>query len=481
MPLLELGGIDKRFGNTVALERASLSVRAGTVHVLLGENGAGKTTLMRIAFGEVRPDAGTVRVRGTPQVLRSPADAIALGMGMVHQHYSLVPAMTVAENVALALRGHWRFRPDRTARLVRETADCASLVIDPSQVVADLSVAAQQRVEILKALATEARLLILDEPTAVLAPGEADELLAWVRWFRNAGGSVVLITHKMREALALADDITVLRHGRVVLAQERGVLDEATIIGAMLGDRRLGDEPDTDGHSSARRGNAPAVSARGLHVRDARGSVRILDATIQVAAGEIVGVAAVEGAGHRELLRVLAGRIPATAGDVYLPETIGFIPEDRQRDGLVLGLTLAENVALRGAGQRRGRMSWAPWAARTRDLVATYDIRGAALTAPVAALSGGNQQKLVLARELAGGPALIVAENPTRGLDVGATAAVHARLRAARAAGAAVVFYSSDLDEVLALADRVLVVHGAVVREVPRDRDLVGRAMLGAA
>lgn len=484
--LLALEAIDKWFGAVPALREASLRVRPGAVHVLLGENGAGKTTLMRVAFGVLRPDRGVVRVDGRARDLRSPADAIALGIGMVHQHFSLVPAMTVAENVALARPGPGRFDPARATRIAREAAQQAGLVVAPEARVADLGVAAQQQVEVLKAIASGARLLILDEPTALLAPAEAEELLAWLRRFGDGGGSVVLITHKLREALALADDITVLHHGRVALAAERRVLDEGDIVEAMLGAH--GDparRPRTPAHP-ARASHGPddrpiVAEVRAVEARDARGAVRLRDATLRLAGGEIVGVAAVEGAGHRELLRVLAGRLRATAGTVRLPEAIGFIPEDRQRDALILECSLAENLALRGAGARRGRMAWRAWAARAQALMADYDVRGGSSSTPAAVLSGGNQQKLVLARELGARPALVVAESPTRGLDIRAAEAVFAALREARSAGAAVVYYSTDLDEVLALADRVVVVFAGSVREVAPDRERVGRAMLGAA
>lgn len=489
-PLLALEAIDKRFGRSQALAQASLAVWTGTIHVLFGENGAGKTTLMRVAFGLLRPDRGVVRVDGQVRTLRSPADAIAFGIGMVHQHFSLVPALTVAENVALAQPGGGRFDPARAAGLVRDTARRAGLAATPDVRVANLDVAAQQRIEVLKALATGARLLILDEPTAVLAPSEVDELLAWLRRFRDAGGSVVLITHKLREALAVADDITVLRQGRVALATERRVTDEARVVDALLGAPDGGNSPlrdDRDANrGSVRVPRSPGATrvvaeVRGVSACDTRGILRLREATLCVRAGEIVGVAAVEGAGHRELLRVLAGRLRAVAGEVRLPEGIGFIPEDRQRDALILEFSLAENVALRGAGTRRGRMRWCDWTTRARAQVTAFDVRAPDVTAPVATLSGGNQQKLVLARELAGHPTLVVAENPTRGLDLRATAAVFAALRAARDAGAAVVYHSTDLDEVLALADRVVVAFAGHLRDVAKDRERVGRAMLGAA
>jgi ABC-type uncharacterized transport system ATPase subunit len=477
--------IVKRFGAIAALDGAGLSVRPGTVHALLGENGAGKTTLMRIAFGMTRPDAGRVVVRGRPVSWHSPADAIAAGIGMVHQHFTLVPAMTVAENVELGANtvastaGGWRFDRRAAERRARALGQASGLEIDPGARVSELSVAAQQRVEIIKALSRDAKLLILDEPTAVLAPRETDELLRWLRTYAGAGGTAILITHKLREALAVADDVTVLRRGRTAFAAGRSEADEGVLTRAMIGDEldptiKLPDAPVRP---------APPARVSVIVLEDVvamdnerRESVR---ATFAVHAGEILGVAGVEGAGQHALLRVLAGRIRPSSGRLTRPDIVGFIPEDRQRDALILDFSLAENVALRSAGERRGRMSWPAVRQRTARLVRDHDIRASNETVPVRTLSGGNQQRLVLARELDGQPAVIVAENPTRGLDVRAMADVHARLRSARDAGTAVVLYSSDLDEVLALATRVLAVHAGSVREVAPEKDPVGRAILG--
>lgn len=473
--------ITKRFGTVAALDGASLSVRPGTVHALLGENGAGKTTLMRIAFGMIRPDAGRLLVHGRPVVWQSPSDAIAAGIGMVHQHFTLVPAMTVAENVELGAGtvAGWRFDQHLAEEHARALGQASGLEVNPEARVADLSIAAQQRVEILKALSRDARILILDEPTAVLAPRETEDLLRWLRSYAGSGGAAILITHKLREAVAVANDVTVLRRGHTVLAARRSESNESSLTRAMIGDDPNPTTPRTRIQLSlAPSVNQPVVILDGMVASDIerRETVR---ATFTVHAGEVVGVAGVEGTGQYTLLRVLSGRIQPTSGRVSRPEKIGFIPEDRQRDGLILDFSLAENVALRGAGLRRGRMPWVAVRQRATALVHEHDIRASGVTIPARALSGGNQQRLVLARELEGQPALVVAENPTRGLDVRATANVHDRLRAARDAGAAVVLYSSDLDEVLTLATRVLAVHGGSVREVAPERDVVGRAILG--
>jgi len=482
---LALQGIDKRFGSTQALAAASLEVRLGTVHALLGENGAGKSTLMRIAYGLVHPDAGTISVHGATARLAGPADAIARGVGMVHQHFTLVPVMTVAENVALG--GHGKLDLSRVALKLRELSARTGFALDAEARVESLSVAAQQRVEIAKALVRDARLLVLDEPTAVLPPSETTELLRWLRAFADQGNTVVLITHKPPEAMRVADDVTVLRRGRTVLAVPRAETSVESLTTAMLGaaDRDvIGSQRPAS--MEAREGTTPRASvfrAERITVADAHGVVRVREASFVVDAGELVGVAGVEGGGQRELLRALAGRLPVVAGTLRRPLAVGFVPEDRHRDAVLLERPLVENVALRGAGARRGVMNWRGVEARTESLVRAFDVRGAGARAPMRTLSGGNQQKLVLARELTpdgvAGDRAIVVENPTRGLDVRATRDVHARLRAARDEGAAVVLYSSDVDEVLQLADRMLVVYGGVVRAAPLDRETVGRLMLG--
>lgn len=472
---LALREITKRFGSTLALDRASLVARRGTVHALLGENGAGKTTLMRIAFGMLQPDAGTVAVEGAERRFRTASDAIGAGIGMVHQHFTLVPAMTVAENVALG--GHGAYRSSLAREHVRDVSVRSGLAIDPDARVAELPVGAQQRVEILKALARGARILILDEPTAVLTPAESRELLARLRAFAEQGGTAVLITHKLRDALDVADDITVLRRGRTVWSGAASATGEGALVDAMIG---------TTGTQRAEvvrevtASGAPVLALHDVSVRDEGGRVALDRASVIVRAGELVGVAAVEGSGQRELLRVLAGRLAPTSGHAEIPPYVGFVPEDRQRDALVTDFSVTENVALRGAGARHGRIDWGAMRREAMALAERNDVRGGGPTVRVSHLSGGNQQKLVVGRELAGAVNALVAENPSRGLDFNATDAVHARLRAARDAGAAVVVYSPDLDELLALADRVLVVHAGHLREVSLDREAIGRAMLGA-
>lgn len=476
---LALRGITKRFGVTVALDGAQLAVRAGTLHALLGENGAGKTTLMRIAFGMLRPDAGTIETNGTGRRWRSSAGAIAAGLGMVHQHFLLVPAMTVAENVSLGERGLFRgFDPHAAADRVRRIGTETGLMLDPASLVADLSVGAQQRLEIVKALARDAKILILDEPTAVLSPAESQELYAWLRSFVARGRTVVLITHKVREALALADDVTVLRRGRTVLSGVSAELGESAVVAAMIGAGGVNEEQAARAERSAAARDV-VISLQQVSVTDDRGVSRLRDITMDVRAGEIVGIAGVEGSGQRELLRVMAGRLEPTSGRARLPAHTGFVPEDRLRDALIPAMTLVENFALKEAGGARGSMPWSSYELRTRTALLEHDVRASGTASAAGALSGGNQQKFVLGRELEGSPAALVVENPTRGLDIRAAAHVLAALRSARAAGVAVAVYSSDLDEVLSIADRMIVCFDGRTASTAVEADPVARALVG--
>ena len=471
MPVLELQNIRKSFNETIALAGASVAVSPGTIHALLGENGAGKTTLMRIAFGMLSPDSGAIVVDGQVRRFRSPADAVASGIGMVHQHFTLVPVMTVAENIALGGQGLYRHRAAK--RRVSEVAERAGLAIDPSERVSNLSIGGQQRVEIVKALTRDARILILDEPTAVLPPPEAASLLDWLHQYVRSGNSAILITHKVREALRVADHVTVLRQGATVFSAPRAEVSD-DMLAAMMVDR-VPEPIRRQGQAGS--ADAVVVLEDVTVVRDGR--IRLEPVSLSARSGEILGIAGVEGSGHHELLRVIAGRLESTSGSCRTPADAAFIPEDRHREALALDMDATENVAMRGASRRRGLMRWPALRTRTRELVTANDIRGPSLGAPVRQLSGGNQQKLIVARELADAPALVVAENPTRGLDLQATAAVHARLLEARARGAAVVLYSSDIEELLSLADRMVVVHARIAREVPASADTVSRALVG--
>lgn len=477
---LELSHISKRFGAITALDDVGLVVRPGTVHALLGENGAGKSTLMRIAYGMLAADDGRIRRDGCDVRFKSSRGALSSGIGMVHQHFTLVPEMTVAENLALGGSGRLRLR-EMKAR-VRELADRTGFALSPDARVEELPVGAQQRVEIAKALTRHASLLILDEPTAVLAPAEIDDLLRWLREYVAGGNAAVVITHKLHEALAVADDVTILRNGRVVHHGAAHASTVHSLTTAMIGEGVAAYTPYPTAPNPA--DAATIIRANDLVIADETGRVRVHGASFHVRAGELIGIAAIEGAGQRELLRALAGRRNLVSGHLERPAHVGFIPEDRHRDAVLLHRSLAENLALRGAGQRRGFVNWSTLHAWTARLIRDFDVRTLSTAAHMDDLSGGNQQKMVLARELAAtpdapAPNVLVVENPTRGLDVRASAEVHARLREACARGACVVAYSSDLDEVLALSTRIFVLSGGTLREVSNDRAIVGRAMLG--
>jgi ABC-type uncharacterized transport system ATPase subunit len=487
-PALALRGIRKRFGSVHALRGADFTLVPGELHALLGENGAGKTTLMRVAYGMVRPDAGEVAVHGIAGAIASPRAARRVGIGMVHQHFTSVPALTVAENVALA--AGWAVRPAALRERVRAVAERVGLPLDPDVRAGHLPVALKQRLEIVKALASEARILLLDEPTAVLAPGEADELLRVVRAFTAAGGAAVLITHKLDEALVAADRVTVLRQGATIFEGVVGGQTARSLAGMMIGEEERGppgrSTMGTDSASFVPTRDRPLlVRLEELEVsRDTGYGIAVRRATLGIRSGEIVGIAAVEGNGQRELMRAVAGRLQPLRGRREVAGPIGFVPEDRTTEGLIPELTLTENVVLGSRSDdpwvRGGRVDWRVARRRTASLMAEYGVVAAGPDVAAAALSGGNQQKMVLARELARAPRVIVAENPTRGLDIRATEEIHARLRAAAVAGAAVLMYSSDLDEVLRLAARVVVLVRGVPIEVPNDasRAEVGELMV---
>lgn len=473
---LELRGVRKRFGDVVALDGVDFRLRVGTVHALLGENGAGKSTLMRVAFGMIPPDAGDVIVSGRVATRHDVSTATRAGLGMVHQQLSLADSLDTTENFDLG--GSGLFQHTRATARLRVLMRQSGLDVPIGVQARHLSVVQQQRLEILKALGRGARTLILDEPTAVLAPPESRDLMAWIRGFVSGGGSVVLVTHKLREAIAASDEVTVLRRGRVTYNGSTAGSTESALARAIFPEAVEGSGGATAPELAP---GADAVVAQDLTVAHGRGPATIRGASFTLRRGEIVGVAAVEGSGHRELLAALSGLLPAAGGSLALPRRVVVIPADRLRDGVITGFTLAENVALLDAGIARGRMSWDGIAARTRGLIERFGIVAPSPGTAAGALSGGNQQRLVVARALERSADLVVADNPTRGLDLQATAFVHEQLRRAASDGAVVVVHSSDLDEVLALASRVLVVFAGTVRDVPRNRDAIGAAMLGAA
>jgi simple sugar transport system ATP-binding protein len=470
-PVLELLGIVKTFGPVRALGGVDFTLRSGEVHALLGENGAGKSTLMHIADGMLVPDAGIIRVLGRAVALRSPRDARGLGLGLVHQHFTSIAALTVEENLRLAVGrgGGAGAAPPALPQRLREG-------LDPGALVEDLPVALRQRLEIVKALASGAGILLLDEPTALLAPSEVEELLALVGAFAGEGGAVALITHKLPEVFDAADRVTVLRHGVVRLTGAVRDETEASLAEAMIGEpvRRPPGPPAA----------GPAAPPE-RHSDAPERPIRVRVGSLTVHAGELVGIAAVEGNGQRELLRAIAGLPGSGRPDVEVRGAVAFVPEDRTTEGLIPALSLTENIVLgsdRDPRWARGqRLDWTAARRHTEELIRAFGVRAPGPGAPAATLSGGNQQKVLLARAIERRPGVLVAENPTRGLDIRATGEVHERLRAAVRDGAAVIVYSTDLDEVLELAERVLVVHRGRVTEAPAgaDRRAVGGMMLG--
>ena len=495
-----LQGITKRFGTVEALRGAYLQVRAGEVHGVLGENGAGKSTLLNVLAGMLEPDAGTVEVGGEIRRFRRPRDAWRAGVGMVHQHFALVPALSVLENLALGLRsaaGGLRLPYPTLVRRVDELSRRTGLGVPLDAPVEELGVGDRQRVEILKALLREPRILVLDEPTAVLAPSEVEALFGLLRGLADEGRAVVLVAHKLDEVLGVAHRVTVLRDGRTVLEAARWEVEAPALIRAMVGS----DEADPVavgawrevGAPAPAAGGEPVASLTGARLRDGRGAWALAEATLDVRRGEVVGVAGVEGNGQHELALVLSGRVAPTQGSARVPDGVGFIPQDRTLEGLVGDFDLTSNMAL--ALHREARFTagpggflvrWGDLRRRTRELLGRFDVRAAGPGVRAATLSGGNQQRVVVARELEMARDLLVAENPTRGLDVAAASFVHGELHdlTRRDHPPGVVLVSTDLDEVLALSHRVFVMVRGRLTPVPEDartREGVGALMLAAA
>jgi general nucleoside transport system ATP-binding protein len=497
-PALELRGITKRFPGVVANDRIDFDLRRGEVHALLGENGAGKSTLVNVLYGLYHPDEGEIRIGGEPVSMGSPKDAIAHGIGMVHQHFMLIPVMTVAENIVL---GNEPLREGaildlRTAEnRVRELSARYGLAVDPRARIQNISVGRQQRVEILKALYRDAAILILDEPTAVLTPQEATELFTVLGSLTDEGMSIIFISHKLNEVLSIADRITVLRRGKKI---ETLPAKEATEEG--LAKLMVGREVLLRVDKTAPNPGEPLLRIDDLVVADDRGLEAVRGVSLEVRAGEIVGVAGVDGNGQTELIDAITGLRRPASGQIQiagrdmttanartvLDEGLGHIPEDRQARGLVLEFTLAENLALEDyRAPPDSRLGWlfpARLIARARRLLREFDVRGGGPSARAAALSGGNQQKVVIAREVGRDPRVLVAAQPTRGLDVGAIEYVHKRLVAVRDEGKAVLLISLELDEILSLSDRIVVLYeGRIVGEFGPDtpEEELGVAMTG--
>lgn len=496
---LRVEGLVKRFPGVVANDGVHLDLRPGEIHAVLGENGAGKSTLMEIVYGRYAPDGGRMSLFGRPYAPRSARDAIAAGVGMVHQHFLLIPAFTVAENIVLGQEpGGAVFRRQAAEERVAALAARYGLPVDPRARVADLPVGLRQRVEILKAFYRDARILILDEPTAALTVGEANELFEAMRGFAARGIGILFVTHKLDEVMAVADRVTVMRRGRVVVAgRQAGETSPAELAREMIGF----DLPPPAAARS-RVDGGPGIVAQGLTAQADPGSPGLKGVDLEVRRGEIVGIAAVEGNGQSELAAALAGTLPVRSGHLWiggrdvtrlgvderLRAGLAVIPADRQAEGLVLAFTVAENIALRHYRRpplsRAGLLDWGAIRERAARLVREYDVRPPNPGALAATLSGGNQQKVIVAREMAGDPVAVVAAQPTRGLDILATDFVHRRLLERRAAGGAVLLISLDLDEIFALADRIAVlVRGRIVAwrtTADTTKEEIGRLMLGA-
>jgi simple sugar transport system ATP-binding protein len=484
--MLELREISKRFGAVQANDRVSINVTAGTIHAIVGENGAGKSTIMRIAYGFYTADSGEILVEGQPRQISTPHDAIALGIGMVHQHFMLVDTMTVAENIVLGAEPGSAVALDlnTAAQRIRSLSEEFKLSVDPNAVIENLSVGQQQRVELLKALYRNARLLILDEPTAVLTPQEVDEFFVILRGMREQGKTIVIITHKLSEVLAISDEVTVMRDGKVVGNVQTKDTNAAELARLMVGREVLLRVEKPEAHVGE-----PRLKLSDFSVSAADGSKRVNQVSFEVRAGEIVGIAGVEGNGQTELIEALAGLVPASqlSGSILFEghditnegarsrreRGIAHIPEDRHRRGLLLEFSLAENSIL-GVHYRPPVTSLgnvmldnAAIQKRVNEIIEGFDVRPANSELPARALSGGNQQKLIIGREFKLNPELLLVSQPTRGVDIGAIEFIHRKLVALRDAGCAVLLVSAELEEVTSLADRLLIIHkGSIVGEV---------------
>lgn len=498
--ILEARGITKRFPGVIANDRVDLFLRRGEILALLGENGAGKSTLMNMLYGLYHPDEGEIWIKGEKVMLKSPGDAIARGVGMVHQHFQLVPVMTVAENVML---GAETLTPlgklDARAAAIRilTLSRQYGLEVDPTAVVEDLAVGSQQRVEIIKALYRNADILILDEPTAVLTPQEANELFRIMRELTERGVSIIFITHKLKEVLAVADRIGVLRRGRVV-----GTADPKTATETSLAEMMVGRQVLLRVEKASAKPGQPVLQINNLQVNDDRGHLAVKGFSLEVNAGEILGVAGVEGNGQRELVEALTGLRSIAGGQILLDgkdishanprqiTTLGVahIPEDREKHGLVMPYSVADNMVLnryyeppyaRGLLMNQDKIVEAG-----QKLVTQYDVRTPGVFTPASSLSGGNKQKVIVAREFSHPTSLLVAAQPTRGIDVGSIEFIHKQIIAQRDQGVAVLLVSAELDEILSLADRVVVLFGGrVVSQLPIEeatRERVGLLMAGS-
>ncbi len=498
-PVLELRGITKAFPGVLANDHINLTLEEGEVHALLGENGAGKTTLMNILYGLYSPDEGEIFVRGRRVEIRKPGDAIALGIGMVHQHFMLVPVLTVTENVMLGVEsvknGIFLDRA-AAARRLREISRQYGLQVDPDALVKTLPVGVQQRVEIIKLLYRQADILIMDEPTAVLTPQEVDELFKVIRSLASQGKSIIFITHKLKEVMAIADRITVLRNGRVVGTTTPSQTNEEQLASMMVGREvllRVNKRPATPGET--------VLEVENLEALDDRGNPAVRGVSFEVRAGEVLGIAGVQGNGQTELVQALTGLRPILAGRVrilgkevtgtpprrILEQGVAHVPEDRQQDGLVLSFPVADNLVLNTyylppfaqAGTLQQEVILTIAEQRARE----FDVRTPSILTLVINLSGGNQQKVIVAREFSRPIRLLIASQPTRGLDVGSIEYIHQRIVAKRDEGCGILLVSPELDEVMSLSDRIAVMYeGRIMDILPADqatREEIGLLMAG--
>ncbi|MBV7412873.1 ABC transporter ATP-binding protein [Dermabacteraceae bacterium TAE3-ERU27] len=493
---LELRGITKVFGPLVANDHIDLVVEPGEIHCLLGENGAGKSTLMNVLYGLYTPDEGEILLDDEPVTFDGPGDAMAAGIGMVHQHFMLVPVFTVAENVILGHEPTNGPLLDLAAarKLVREISDRFGFDVDPDALVEDLPVGVQQRVEIIKALSRDAKVLVLDEPTAVLTPAETDELMEIMRQLKQAGTSIVFISHKLREVKAVSDKITVIRRGKVVGTADPSA--EPSELAALM----VGRSVSLNVNKAPATPRDVALRVRELTVHDVSGTRTLDDVTFEVRGGEVLGIAGVQGNGQTELTEALLGLQKNVTGSIalegeelvgastkkILQSGVGFVPEDRTHDGLIGSFSIAENLVLdqHDKPPYGGRVALKLAAIRksASELVSAFDIRTSGIEYPVSTLSGGNQQKVVMARALDRDLSLFIASQPTRGVDVGSIEFLHKRIIAERDKGTPVIIVSTELDEVLQLSDRIAVMYrGRIIGIVPGDenRDVLGLMMAG--
>jgi general nucleoside transport system ATP-binding protein len=495
---LEIKGLTKRFGSFTANDHIDLTIESGEIHCLLGENGAGKSTLMNMLYGLLQPTEGEIVVDGETHAFSSPGDAIEAGIGMVHQHFMLVPVFTVAENIMLGreqTRGAGVLDRRKASKLVRELSERYGLSVDPDALVEDLPVGVQQRVEILKALSHDAKVLILDEPTAVLTPQEIDELMEIMRTLKKQGTSIIFITHKLREVKAVGDRISVIRRGKVVGTAE------PTASEPQLAEMMVGREVKLLVDKASPEIGDVVLDVRGVTVVDPRGHQVVKDVSFDARAGEVLGLAGVQGNGQTELIKALLGLVKPDAGAISLEgrdisrhgprqsldDGIGYIPEDRSHDGYVGAFTVRENLVLdlyrseefsRGMALRLDEIE-----KNAADRIEQFDIRTESASTPLASLSGGNQQKVVVAREFSRPLKVLIAAQPTRGVDVGSIEFIHKRIIEERDRGTAVIIVSTELDEIFSLSDRIAVMYdGRIVDTVTPDiaREDIGLMMAGA-